>query len=475
MLTKWWAHPEIFCRDVLGVTLWDKQLEILRLLREHDQVGVASCHGAGKSFTAAVAAILYLYTHAPSIVITTATTDRQVRGIIWREIRSFHRKAKETLGGQILQQELRINEDWFAWGFTAPDYDPDRFQGFHAPNMLVIADEASGISEDVHEGILGLLSSEGAKFLAIGNPTNPSGFFARMFAPGSRAGRLNVSSFDTPNFREFGITESDIVEKTWEQKISGPMPAPGLSTPAWVADRVHDWGSSNPLYVAKVLGRFPSADADSLFPAEWIEAAQYRELEPGDPVELGVDVARSGKNFTVIGCRWGDVYRRLARINGADTMEVSGRVLRCMEETNATIAKIDAVGIGAGVFDRLKELGVEVAEMNAGKPAKSKDQYTNSRAEWLWSLRARMERGELDIDPEDYDLAGQLAAHRWDGKVDSRGRIAIESKDEMAKRGVPSPDDCDACVLAFARTHRDRAPLVPLDFSAGRRESPWEF
>ena len=149
----WWIN------NVLGDTLWDKQVEIIESVRDNRTTTVKSCHAIGKSFSASRVGLWYLYTHQPSIVLTTAPTARQVRGILWKEIRTCFQRSRFPLGGTCLTQELKLDTNWFMWGFTAPDYDPDRFQGFHEINLLVIADESSGVSDEIFEGIDGVLTS----------------------------------------------------------------------------------------------------------------------------------------------------------------------------------------------------------------------------------------------------------------------------------------------------------------------------
>lgn len=437
----WWV------RDVLGHDPWSKQTEILESVRDNTTTAVKSCHGAGKSFCAADVALWYLYTHRPSIVLTTAPTDRQVKGILWKEIRKSFQRAKYPLGGDILTQELKLDADWFAWGFTAPDYDPDRFQGFHEIHILVVVDEASGVSEEIFEGIDGVLTSEHARLLLIGNPTNPSGKFAKAFkTPG--VSKISISAFDTPNFTEFGITEQDIFDNTWQEKITGDLPAPYLVTPQWVTDRYRDWTPKSPLYIAKVNARFPEAGNDTLIPLYLVEAAVDRHLPLSSPSELGVDVARFGSDETVIIHRAGPVARVIKTMPMSSTMEVAGVVIDALRTTGATTAKIDAVGIGAGTYDRLAEQGIPAEEMQSGAASSDPERFANARAEWWWGLRLRFEMGDIDIENDEM-LVSQLANIKY--KINSRGQTIIESKEDMKKRGVSSPDRADTLMLAFAK------------------------
>lgn len=450
------ADPVWWVRNVLGRQPWPIQCDIMEAVRDYPEVAVRACHGIGKDWTAAGVVLWFLYNHRPSIVITTGPTDRQVRGILWKEIGIAHARAKWPLGGTLLSQELKIARDWWAWGFTAPQQDPDRFQGFHEVNVLVVVDEASGVSGEIYTAIEGILTSENAHKLEIGNPTDPSSHFAKSFkTPGVKC--FGISAFDTPNFTTFGITEDDIRKGTrdsgpWLDKIAGrPLPNPKLVTPYWVAARWHRWGEGSPFVAARIRGVFPDVGEDQLIRPRWIEMAQQRTLEPKerDPNILAVDVARFGSDSTVMGHRHGPRFRIGKRRWGQiDTMETAGRVQRALFETGATEARVDVPGVGGGVVDRLTELNKPVVPANPGAASSDPERFVNARAEWYWNLREIFEKGLIDIDPEDEELAAQLSSIRW--SVDSKGRILIESKKDMKKRGVASPDDADTCAIAFA-------------------------
>ena len=437
----WWV------REVLGYEPWEKQIEIIESVRDNRTTAVKSCHAAGKSSIAGRTALWFLYAHTPSIVLTTAPTDRQVRGILWKEIRMSFQRARYPLGGTILTQELKLDDDWFAWGFTAPDYDPDRFQGFHEIHMLVIADESSGVSDEIFEGIDGVLTSEQSRLLLIGNPTNPTGRFARAFK-NPDVNKISIPAFDTPNFKEFGITDEDMVMNRWQEKITGELPAPHLITPRWVHERLHDWTHDSPLYEAKVLARFPASGTDTLIPLHQIEAAVDRKLTRTTPSELGVDVARYGSDETVIMFRQGPVARIIKTMPMSSTMTVAGEAIKALRETGAIRVKVDGVGIGAGTVDRLAEQGQPVEEMQSGATSSDPEVYLNTRAEWYWGLRTRFETGDIDIE-NDPELISQLSNIKY--KINSRGQIQIESKEDMKKRGLSSPDRADTLMLTFGK------------------------
>ncbi|MDI6840444.1 MAG: hypothetical protein QMD71_06335 [bacterium] len=464
MVKRSQQQPPWWVKKILGNDLWSVQEEIINSVRVNQETVVASCHGAGKSYIAANTALWYLFNHRPSVVITTAPTDRQVKGILWKEIRLAHSRAKLPLGGKLLTQELKLDTNWWAWGFTAPEYDPDRFQGFHEVNILVIVDEAAGVSEQIYEAIDGVLTSEHARLLMIGNPTSTTGRFGQAFkTPGIK--KFYISAFDTPNFTTFRITEKDIESGAWENKITDNLPHPYLVTPQWVAKRFQRWGKNSPLYQARVLGQFPTQGTDTLIPLDWIERAVRAELEPGEPVELGVDVARYGPDESVWLLRRGSVARIYQTRPMGDTMETAGLSISARRDTGATKIKVDADGLGAGVFDRLKELNEPALEMRSGFAASDSERFANKRAEWWWGLRERFEDGDIDIE-NDEEMIAQLANIKY--KINSRGQIQVESKDDMKKRGLPSPDRADALMLAFAKQNEVK-PIKLRAKSVGRR------
>ncbi len=439
------TDPTWWVRTILGHDPWEKQIEIIESVRDHKETAVRSCHDVGKSFSAADVSLWFLYNHRPSIVLTTAPTDRQVKKILWKEIRMSHQKARYPLGGEMLMQELKLDENWFAMGFTAPEYDPDRFQGFHEIYILVVVDEASGVSEEIFDGIAGILTSDHARLLMIGNPTNPTGRFAKAFK-NPNTSKIKISAFDTPNFTTFGITEQDIQENTWREKITGELPRPYLVTPGWVSAQL-EWGWDSPFFQAKVLANFPAASTDTLIPLHWIEAAVARTLPPGMPSKLGVDVARFGSDESTIYHRRGPVVRILKVIPVCDTMQLTGEVVLALRSTGATMANIDAVGIGAGVYDRLVELRHPVGELQSGAAARDTERFANARAEWWWDFRTRFEKQDIDIE-DDAVLIAQLSDIKY--KVNSRGQIQIEAKEDIKKRTGMSPDRAEGAMYSFA-------------------------
>lgn len=465
----WWV------KEVLRATPWSKQIEILESVRDNPRTSVRSCHGVGKSYIAGQVILQFLYCYVPSIVLSTAPTWRQVEKLVWKEVRASYRRAKIPLGGDLLPKSPEIQlvqDEWYAIGLSTDN--PERFQGFHERNILVVVDEAAGVPEDIFEAIEGVLTSENARLLLLGNPTALSGSFYDSFrTPGWKT--IHISAFDTPNFTRFGITEEDIADGSWKDKVKTDLPNPKLITPAWVADKYVRWGPTSPAYEARVKGQFPTQGDDTLIPLAWVEAAMERweDAEEGEPVELGVDVARFGSDKTVLATRRGRRVLPLIEYSKQDTMETAGHVVVAQRETGASSVKIDVIGVGAGVYDRTKELRLPVVAINVAEVAKEPERFVNLRSELWWNLRELLDPNpKINPDPialpPDDELLADLSGIKY--KIDSRGRIAVESKEDMKKRLGRSPDKGDAVVLAFAPSQPEIKPIV---LNLSTRASPW--
>lgn len=428
----WWVD------DRLGEHVWSKQQQILESVRDNRRTAVRSCHSAGKSFIASRLAAWWIECHPPgeAFVVTTAPTGRQVRAILWREIGRAH--ARGSLSGRTNQTEWWLgmregNEEIVAFGQKPADMDPSAFQGIHQRYVLVIFDEACGMPAALWEAADTLISNEDSRFLAIGNPDDPVSEFAEVCKPGSGWNVIGIDAFETPNF-----TGEEIPDKLRHVLIGK----------TWVEEKRRKWGEDNPLYIAKIRGQFPEVTSDGLIPVRWVKEAQERELSAGDPVELGVDVGGGGDR-SVIAIRRGAVVRIHRRDQNPDTMQTCGNVVATIREAGASVAKVDEIGIGRGVVDRAKEQDHPVVGVNVGQAASDSEAFANLRAEGYWGLRERFQAGEIDLDPEDEDLAAQLVDLKY--KRTSSGKIQIESKDDIRRRGKPSPDDADAVMLAFIR------------------------
>lgn len=436
-------HPVQWIKEFLDVKLWKKQQQIAESVVNHKRTAVRSCHGSGKTFLAAQVALWWLFTRPYSTVLTTAPTGRQVNELLWKEIRKSYGRAGH-LGGDLLPKasKLSVDDDWLCIGFSTDD--PVNFQGWHSPGgILAIFDEAPGIHRDIWTVTKSALVTERDRLLCIGNPVEPSGPFFDMFKDPD-VGRFHISAFDVPNVD----TGQEII--------------PGLCTRGWVEERRREWGEGTPMWKSRVMGDFPDDADDSLIPLSWIEKANTRWQAKRNSVPVwgvpsyGVDVARFGEDSSVSAPYHPDVrcVAQLERFPKLSTMETAGRVITMARESNESDFRIDGDGLGAGVYDRVaEEIGARAVEMRGGMSPRDKAKFVNRRAEWYWNLRTLLDpKGDTPIGlPPDERLASQLTSIRW--AQNSRGLIKIESKDEMRKRGMKSPDEADAVAMAVAEVY----------------------
>lgn len=449
------SDPVWFIENVLGSSVHSKQHEIAQGLVSHSEVAVGSCNSAGKTYIAGRLALWFLYCFAPSIVITTAPTNRQVRGQLWKEIRQAHRDALIPLGGDVLTTAVHISPEWYAIGFTAPDYDPDRFKGYHSEHLLVIADEAARITDEIFDGIEAVVTSRFNKLLMIGNPTEQTGRFARALRGGGYDTKaIQISAFDTPNFTANGITLEHIRSGEWEDMVK-ELPYPALVTPSWVRGQWEQHGEMSPKWEYKVLGKIPQFGESAIFPRLWVEQAD-RPPESGYdkyPLYAGIDVAGPGSDETVVYIRQGINIVAWKAFSETDSRGPVMKMLKPYKERLKGVF-IDTEGMGQFFAAHFRDAGFTVYSVLAKESATDSETFHNRKAEFHFSLRARLEEGRL-ANLTDPVTKQQLEAIRED-LPDPQGRIRIEGKKEMARRGVVSPDRAEALMMAFLKPPKKR-------------------
>lgn len=453
------SNPAKWVRERLDERPWSKQIEIMDSVRDNRHTAVPSCFGSGKSWTAARLTAWWIDVHPPgtAFVVTTATTGRQVRAILWRELHRAH--SKGNLPGRLNQTEWWLpegkegKEQIVAFGSKPADMDDDAFTGIHDRYVLVIGDEASGLPKSLIEAADALIVNEDSRYLLIGNPTDASAEFAKICEPGSGWHVIRIKAWDCPNFT--GEDVSEVVKQNTISRI-------------WVEEKRKRWGEDNPMWRAKVEAEFPSTIINGLIPIVAINAAIDRDLPAEGINVLGVDVGAGGDR-NVVAHRHGGRIRIIRRNQTVDTMESCGNVIADLKKTRATVAKVDYIGIGRGLVDRGKEQGypmhgIVVSQSpldEEGLPKKlrkrKKNQtveeendegFLNVRAQAFWAMREAFLAGEVDLDPEDEDLHADLVGIRY--KRTSSGKIQIIEKEALRKDLGHSPDDGDSAMLTYA-------------------------
>lgn len=440
----WWIE------NVLGDTLWDKQKEICRAIVSNERVAVPASFGVGKTFLAARIALWFLYNFKGAKVITTAPTSRQVKDLLWSELRTAHSRAKVKLGGDPLQLSLKLNDDQFAVGFSTEDQNMDMFTGYHSPNQMVIFDQAGGLGKTFWEAAEGLMTSENCRWLAISNTAISDCPLADICMPERKSKYgdwkiIPITAEESPNV------------------VAGRNIFPGLVAYDWVKKRRKAWGEDDPLYKIFVKGQFVPSVQMVVLPYQFLlDAYETSGAIDDEALEIGLDVARSGLDSTVWFVRCGSVALEMKRVTGNDTMQVAGETIKYIGELErryrmpVRVIKIDIIGIGAGVYDRLAEQELPVMPINNAevKVVIDKERFSNVRAEMAWAFRKRLETKQVNLkrleakEPELFEnLKGDLQITKY--KITSAGKILIQPKEEIKKELGRSPDYWDAAIMSY--------------------------
>lgn len=455
LLDNYWYNPVWFAEDMLNFHADKWQSDVLMALGENPKISVRSGQGVGKTGLESIAVTWYLCTRPFPKVIATAPTRQQLYDVLWAEISKW-------LSGSMVDRLLQwtktkvymkgYEERWWATARTA--VKPENMQGFHEDFMLFVVDEASGVSDSIMEAILGTLSGHENKLLMCGNPTRTSGTFYDSHNRDRDLYRtFKVSSLDSPR------TSKDNIEMLKRKYLE-----------------------DSDVYRVRVLGEFPKGESDALIPLEYAETAASTKVSIKDcfTFNLGADIARFGNDNTVLAPRIGNRVFQLKEYSKKDTMETSGNILKTVDEfkreyhqINRVKIKIDDDGLGGGVTDRLNEvirqerLGYDVIPIKNGAKADDDEHYADKSVEMWGNMRDILEDNFTNFVqgrtptielPNNEKLIKQLSNRKY--KIDSKGRIDLEQKEQMKKRIGESPDCADAVIYSFAENGNSDLSLL---------------
>lgn len=422
--------PAQWAAECLGATPTEQQHEAGRALVERRRVSIRSGHGTGKTAFLAWSILWFLSTHAPAKVPCTAPTGHQLSDVLWSELAQWHRVLCErmpALGREFewLSEafELRSHpKESFAVARTSRPEKPEALQGFHSANLLFLIDEASGIPDEVFQVAEGALSTAGAYVVMAANPTRMDGYF-----------------YDSHHRRR----------ESW-----APLHWDGEASPlvsqAYRDEMAAKYGRESAIYKIRVKGDF-AGNPDGVIPLDLIESATVRKVKEFGPVRWGLDVARFGEDRTALAKRKGNTLLEPVKWwGGKDTMQVAGLIKREYDDTRAKPEAIciDVIGIGAGVVDRCLELKLPAIGVNVAESPSVQDRYNRLRDELWFEAREWFQRRDCAM-PKDEALIAELTLPSY--KILSNGKLQVESKDDLKKRGVTSPDLADAFCLTFAQ------------------------
>lgn len=442
-----------------GERLTDYQREIMGEIVRRKRVSVRGPHGLGKS--AALALIILWFANTRDAagrdwkVPTTASAWRQLTQYLWPEIHKWaDRIMWDRLGRERYREpsELQVTNLKLRHGsaFAVASNKPALIEGAHADSILYVFDESKAIPAGTFEAAEGAFSGAGAE-RADGTPTPTEAFALAFSTPGEPNGTFYDIHRHAPG-----------TEDWWTRHVTlDETVAAGRVSRSWAEQRGRQWGEGSAVYANRVRGEFHSSDEDGVIPLAWVEIAQERWREWNDAgrpdrgplIAVGVDVARSGMDKTTFARRYAWTIPEVEYHALGDTMETTNLVSAILNARREATAIVDVIGIGAGVFDRLRELEYRTEAFNASAGTTRVDAsgefgFTNCRSAAWWNLRELLNplSGIPIALPDDDLLVGDLTAPKW--RVMAGGRIQVEAKDDIRKRIGRSTDAGDAVVQA---------------------------
>ena len=378
-------------------------------------------------------------------VVTTATNWKQVRNVLWKEIPRV--KADAGIPGKVNADatwKMGDRQDPIAFGMKPDDKDESGFQGVHDQYVLVIMDEAGGISKEIFTAADAITTNKFARILAIANPNDPSCYMAEVYKremrlkPEERSWNIiQFGAYDTPNFTG---------------EVVPVEVATRLVQVDWVEARKKEWGEDDPRFVARVLGEFPDVSDDGLFNMgrvmQSMEAYDTSEPDEGTPITIGVDVARYGSDSSVIVSNQGGYIRIHGRYQGLNGPELARKVGELATELEAVEIRIDAIGVGASVLDSIYNFApptISVIGIHGNAKSGDSTKWYNYRAAMYDQFAKAVADGRVHL-PDDDELHNEIASIKYEYRGSA---LLIESKENMRKRGIKSPDVLDAVIYAY--------------------------
>jgi len=480
---KYQRDPVGFFRNVLGVELWAKQVEIAEAVRDHSRVAVCSGHKIGKSLVIAGLALWFYCSYRDARVILSSTTSRQVDQILWRELRMLRARSGRCLDcktadptghviarpcphsaiiegeqGELARTGLKSDDFREIVGFTAKE--AEAVAGVSGQHLLYLIDEASGVPDAIFEAIEGNRAG-GAKLVLVGNGTRNEGEFFEAFTSKSQLYKtIRVSSETTPN------------------AVSGRVVVPGLATREWIEEKKIEWGEESPLYRVRVKGEHAINEAGKIFSLHAIGEAEKRWHETPEAGRLFVGIDPAGESGsgdeTVFVARRG-LRMLLLRAHTGLTAEahlthllallVPPLVLPretpvvCIDADGSIGARLDGVLRGyldqpenAGAFELVSVRGSDRAIRKPRVYDRNRDALAANLEDWFRDGGAIL---------EDAKLERELHALEWTQAVN--GRLKVTSKEELRKTLGRSPDRYDGLALSVWEplSLRDPGELTP--------------
>ena len=466
------TRPVAFAQDVLGMKYIPSQVATVRALHKHKKVQLIGARKNGKTKGLAAIVCEFMST-APTIVISTAPTGRQVKERLWSEIRKLFNSARRKLPGKCGVVSWRVAAGWSAIGFATDD--PDNVLGFHADakppweesdgaRLLFVLDDAVGIDQSIYDAIQGSFASGDVYILVAANPLREQEdphFFARINRDGSGFYRIHTSAVDPS---DYGQGHDVLADECFHEQPDW------LVTRTWVDEKAREWGTESPLFRAHCLGIFskPGSRQQLVVSQTMLDAAERLNAQSEQGRHIGVDVARMGSDEVIAVLTIDGVMAARHAWSKTKLMQTAEIIVALSKEWGeskgdpvpASNIHIDATGLGSGVTDRLEQMGFwcDAVDFGAGAEEDWPELFgeihaQNRRAELHWIARRQLEEGNGHIPAEFEDCRRQATWAQYEMKQEGRtgSTLKIEPKDKIRARHGRSPDEWDAYMLTWSR------------------------
>lgn len=462
-LDEYRSDPVFFVEHSLGHYTWSKQREILRSVRDNEKTAVRACHGSSKTYTAAEVTAWFLNCFENSKVITTAPTDFQVKELLWAEINRIYLDSRIELLGECLTKKIKIEEepDHYAIGFSTDK--PQRAEGWHAPAILFIFDEAKGIESWMWDSVKGLSVGGFVRWLVISTTdgVQVGDNFYKIFEKANNGwNKVHISAEQSPyitgeKFRYIEIDNSEHPEHFKLKHIEPQELIIQITTQKWIDECERDWGRESVLFLTKVKGEIVDEGTDTVIKLSQVmrmfENYSTEGFDDSGQEEIGCDVARGGADNTEMYKRKGMKVIDERTITTrqlppkAKLVYISKELEDFARKKRDIRIKIDDTGVGGGLTDIMQDKGYDIVPINFQQQAKDPNNYPNAISEMWFEVAAMID----EIACENNEVLQTELVNRKRKPLDKKGRRVIESKDEYKKRGFPSPDKADAFLLTF--------------------------
>jgi PBSX family phage terminase large subunit len=439
-LIELWSQDHVLgIESLFDIELTNQQIELVRLASDPNaRVAVSSCTGSGKTSCMCMLTLLYLMILPDCRILITAPTSNSLERVFRSEIEKWFRRLPPQIQDlfELTQRKIEYKIKTFvhfASLVTASVEQKEALQGGHSESYVVICDEASGVSEEAFDILLGTLSTgSGGRFILVSNPVRSSGRFYEIFN------------------RELG---------SWKKLYFSAFDSPQVNK-AWIQEMEDTYGIDSDLYRTRVLGQFPRVGVSQFISADTVEEALRNKLDYRSyhqfPKVMGVDVARFGDDLTALVVRQGPKMLDYKLYKGLDTMEVATKVAEFNSIHNCAGIYIDSIGVGAGTADRCRDLKLPIKDVVVSNKSTEPERYANLRSQ-LWGKMREWLENSADLPSEtrekDINLPSQLTSMEYG--YNNKMQIQLLSKKDIKKMGYPSPDVADALSFTFFEQIRD--------------------